>query len=96
LIRVDIAKLQFAEHEGRKLQRLVFIAELLDERGALSTAQEGIVDLALKEETLTRLTANGVKARLTLGAPPGQYRVRVVVQEAEGKLAALDRSAEIK
>jgi hypothetical protein len=54
------------------------------------------VDLALKEETLTRLTANGVKARLTLGAPPGQYRVRVVVQEAEGKLAALDQSAEIK
>jgi hypothetical protein len=41
------------------------------------------------------LSAIGVNATLTLGAPPGPYRVRVVVQEAGGKMAALNQVVDI-
>jgi hypothetical protein len=58
-------------------------------------AKEGVVDFALKNETLPRLMASGLNASLSLAAPPGSYRVRVVVQDADGKMASLNRSLEI-
>jgi VWFA-related protein len=95
VIHVDLAKLKFTQSEGRQMQKLAFIGALLDERGNMVAAKEGAMDLALKPDTLTRLTASGVNAALTLEAPAGPYRVRVVVQEAEGKMAALNQTVEI-
>jgi VWFA-related protein len=95
LIHVDIASLQFAERDGRQTQKLAFIGGLMDSSGRLVAAKEGVMEFALKKETLARLTASGVNATLTLGAPPGPYRVRVVVQEATGKMAALHQVVEI-
>jgi hypothetical protein len=53
------------------------------------------VDFALRNETLPRLLAAGLSASLALTAPPGSYRVRVVVQDADGKMASLNQSMEI-
>jgi hypothetical protein len=36
-----------------------------------------------------------VNAGLTLAAPPGSYQVRVVVQEANGQMAAISQPVEI-
>jgi len=60
IIHVDLARLQFAERDGRYLQK-----------------------------TITRLTASGVNATL------GPYRVRVVVQESNGRMAALNQKVEL-
>jgi VWFA-related protein len=96
VIHVDVGKLQFAERDGRQTQKLAFIGVLLDASGKLVTAKEGAMELALKPETLVRLTASGMNAALTLGAPPpGQYRLRVVVEETGGKMAALNQTVEI-
>ena len=53
------------------------------------------MDFALKDETLPRLTASGLNASLSLAAPPGPYRVRLVVQDADGKMASLNQTMEI-
>jgi VWFA-related protein len=95
VIHVDLAKLKFTERNGRQTQKLEFIGSLMDAQGNVITAKEGAMELALKEETLARMTANGVNAALTLGAPPGPYRVRVVVQDADGKMAALNQALQI-
>jgi len=95
LIHVDLAKLKFTERLGRQTQKLAFIGALMDASGNLVTAKEGAMELALKPESLARLQASGVNAALTLSAPPGPYRVRIVVQEAEGKMAALSQTVEI-
>jgi VWFA-related protein len=95
VIHVDIDKLDFAERDGRQIQRLAFLGALMDARGKLVTAKEGAMELALKEGNLVWLSAIGVNATLTLGAPPGPYRVRVVVQEAGGKMAALNQVVDI-
>jgi VWFA-related protein len=92
LIHVDLAKLKFTESSGRQTQKLAFIGALMDANGNLVTAKEGAMELALKPETLARMQASGVNAALTLSAPPGPYRVRIVVQDAEGKLAALSQA----
>jgi hypothetical protein len=68
---------------------------LLDEKGEMVTAKEGTMELALMPENLARMKAKGVNAELTLSAPPGPYRVRVTVQEANGKMAALNQTVVI-
>jgi hypothetical protein len=95
LIHVDLAKLKFTGSGDRQIQKLAFIGALMDANGNLVTAKEGAMELALKPESLARMQANGVNAALTLSAPPGQYRVRIVVQDADGKMAALSQSVEI-
>jgi len=94
VIHVDLAKLRFTESSGRETQKLAFIGALMDANGNVVTAKEGAMELALKKENLARMQASGVNAALTLSAPPGAYRVRIVVQEAEGKLAALSQTVE--
>jgi VWFA-related protein len=95
VIHVDLAKLRFTESLGRETQKLAFIGALMDASGNMVTAKEGEMELALKKENLARMQASGVNAALTLSAPPGAYRVRIVVQEAEGKIAALSQTVEI-
>jgi VWFA-related protein len=95
LIHVDLAKLKFTPRNGRQTQKLEFIGALVDAGGALVAAKEGAMELALKEENLARMQTTGVNASLSLSAPPGPYHVRIVVQEAEGKLAALRQNVEI-
>ena len=95
LIHVDLAALKFSQHDDRHVQKLAFIGAIFDSAGKMVAAKEGSMDFALKDETFTRLTASGVNAGLTLAAPPGSYRVRVVVADAEGKMAALNQTVEI-
>jgi len=95
VIHVDLAKLKFTENSGRQTQKLAFIGVLTDPNGNLAAAKEGAMELALKPENLARMQASGVNAVLTLSAPPGLYRIRVVVQESGGKMAALNQKVEI-
>ena len=95
LIHVDLRQLKFSASGERHIQKLMFIGELLDAGGKIVAAKEGAMDLALKDDTLARLTASGVNAGLTFAAPAGPYRVRVVVQDAEGKMAAQNQTVEM-
>jgi VWFA-related protein len=95
LIHVDLAPLKFGQRDDRHLQKLAFVGALLDSTGKMIAAKEGAMDFALKDDTLKRLTASGVNAGLTLAAAPGSYHVRVVVQDADGKLATINQSVEV-
>jgi VWFA-related protein len=95
MIHVDLAPLKFAQREGRHIQKLTFVGALLDKDGNIVAAKEGEMDLSLKKETLAKLTASGVSAGLRLSAPPGRYLARVVVQDADGKMASLNGAVEI-
>ena len=95
LIHVDLAPLKFARRDDRYVQRLNFIGALLDAGGKILAAKEGAMELALKDDTLERLTASGLNAGLTFTAPPGSYRLRVVVEDADGKMAAQNQTVTI-
>ncbi|MGH7001047.1 MAG: hypothetical protein ACREEA_06020, partial [Stellaceae bacterium] len=94
-VRVDVAKLPFLNRQGRREQQIVFIAGLFDpSHNRFVIAKRGVVDLALTEATEKRWAREGMGARITLSAPPGRYRLRVVVLEAtDGKLSSFSRPA---
>jgi hypothetical protein len=95
VMHVDLSHLRFADREDRHLQRLTFVGELVDAKGNMIAAKEGAMDFALKDDTLTRLRTSGVNATMGLNAPPGGYMVRVIVQDAEGRMAAQNQTVMI-
>ena len=95
VMHVGLGQLKFADREDRHVQKLVFIGELVDVNGHMIAAKEGAMELSLKDDTLARLRVNGVNATLGLNAPPGGYMVRVVVQDADGKMAARNETVMI-
>ena len=95
VMHVDVSRLKFAGQDGRYVQKLTFVGELVDARGNMITAKEGAMEFALKDDTLARLKTGGVNATLALNAPPGAYMVRVVVADAEGRMAAQNQTVMI-
>lgn len=87
--------MQFARRNGRHAQKLMLIGAMLNPAGEIVAAKEGAIDLSLKDKTLAKLTAEGINAWLTLSVPSGRYRLRVVVQDANGKIASQNRAVEI-
>jgi hypothetical protein len=97
VVHVDVRKLDFEIIGGRKAERLIFITALFDEKNQFLTGVEGVMDLRLKEPTLKQIIAQGLDAKMSIQAPAGSYRVRQVVQESVGgKLAAVNRTVEIR
>lgn len=96
-IHVDISKLPFQKIADRKVERLIFITALFDSQDHFVSGVQGVMDLRLKDSTLTTLSSSGVTAKLTLDAPSGQYRLRQVVQEtSSGHLNAQTQPLQIR
>jgi hypothetical protein len=96
-VHVGLSTLQFPKRADRRVQRLAIVVALLDGKGNLVTAEEGFMDLALTDATYARLSASGVNAGLALNVPPGEYRLRGVVQEqVEGKMSASAQTIQVR
>ena len=85
---IDLNRLAFRLLQGRHVQKLRFVAALLNNGGGFVAGKEGQPEFALKDASLSDLSKNGVNATLTISAPAGSYRVPMVVQEQDGKLTA--------
>jgi hypothetical protein len=86
---VDVAKLQFRRDAGRRVQELTVVAALFDPEGNFVTGKEGGISLSLKDSSYTALSTQGINCTLTLLAPTGTYRLRMVVMDtASGRLVA--------
>jgi len=97
LVHVDVHKLQFKDIGERKVERLIFITALFDEKNQFLTGVEGVMDLRLKASTLKQIAEQGLNAKMSIQAPVGSYRVRQVVQEVvDGKVAAVNRMVEVR
>lgn len=95
-LHVDVRGLTFARRSGRNLAKLRCVIAMFDTEGNHLGSLEVNVDLALKKETLERLTTTGLYQHLTLQAPSGSYKLRAVVQElTKGQMAALTQSVVI-
>lgn len=96
-VSLDIKQLRFTDRSGARTQQITFVAVLLDEQGVFVTGRESVIDMALKEGTYARLLEQGVNAVVRLEAPPGIYRLRVVVEEAgAGRLSSFTERVEVR
>ncbi|MGH9393719.1 MAG: VWA domain-containing protein, partial [Terriglobales bacterium] len=93
----DLRQIPFISKRGHHIQDLYFIAGLFDAQGQFVTGKQGEMDLELQDATWKRMLAEGLNANLSLAAPPGSYRLRVVVAEfSDGKIAAASYPATLR
>lgn len=93
---VAIHKLAFKRHDDRYVDTLVFVETLCDISGKMIAGKEAEMQLALKPDTFARLSKEGIEGTMLLGAPPGNYRLRVVVQETgRGEISATTKTVQI-
>jgi len=89
-LHVDVKNMKFDTRADRRGQKLDFLIALLGPGGAFIAGRQGQVELSLKQATFDALVANeGFNIKLNVQAPPGNYTLRGVVQDAiEGKISS--------
>lgn len=96
-IHIDANKLPFQSQGDRRVERLIFITALFDLQDHFVTGVQGIMDLRLKDETMATVSGQGLDANLSVQAPPGNYRMRQVIQEvSDGRIMAINRAVDMK
>ena len=96
VLNLDVAHLQLVNRSGMRTEQLTVIAALFDADGNFVTGKECEIDFNMKDDTFNKLSS-GTTAGLTLHAPPGKYRLRGVVREAnQGKYTASSQPVEVK
>jgi VWFA-related protein len=94
---IDVSRLNFETRHSRHDQNLTVIAALLDPAGNFVTGRQADAALTLKESSFQALSSAGLTFALSLHAPPGSYKLRVLVQEAlTGKITATSQPIEIR
>jgi len=87
--------LHFRKAEGRNDNNLTIAAALFDRNGTFVTANEKILEMRLKDQTLESKLDRGVTLKTSFDVKPGSYLVRLVVRDTEGQLAAENGAIEI-
>ena len=94
---VDLENLPFEKQKDRHAELLTFVASLFDAQGNFVTGKEAQMQLALKSGSFERFSKIGIIGAMSLEAPPGNYRLRVVVEEAvKGEISATTHNVEIR
>jgi VWFA-related protein len=93
LARVDIRNLRYRKVGDRNNDRLTIVSSVFDRNGNFLSGLEKIVELRLRDETLTKLPASGINIRSTFDLTPGSYVLRLVVRDAEGQTMAARNGA---
>lgn len=94
---VDISKLPFEKQKDRHDEKLTFVAGLFDAQGKFVAGKEAEMELALMQDSFERFAKSGITGTISLDAPPGAYRLRVVVEEAvKGEMTATTQNVQIQ
>lgn len=95
-LRVDPKSLSFQKDHGKHLDKLNLITALFTTDGKFVTGEIGVVDMSLSNNSLDALNQRGLNATVVLQATEGNYRLRVVMEDAaSGKLFATSRPESI-
>jgi VWFA-related protein len=93
---VDISKLPFGEKKDRHDEKLTFVVGLFDAQGKFVVGKEAEMDFAFKQDSYDRFSKSGITGAMSLEAPPGAYRLRVVVEEAvKDEMSATSQKVQI-
>ena len=93
LCRMDPKHIQFRKADGRNYNTLTIVSGIFDRNGNFISGFEKVMELRLKDETLTHLMTTGMSVRTNFSLNPGTYMVRLVVRDAEGQLMSAANGA---
>lgn len=95
LVHIDARRLHFSKADGRNLNKLTIVSGLFDRNGRFISANEKILDMHLKDDTLANRLGSGITLKTNFDVKPGEYLVRLVVRDAEGQISAANGAIEI-
>ncbi|HLK66146.1 MAG TPA: VWA domain-containing protein [Bryobacteraceae bacterium] len=96
-LHLDVKRLKFDTHTGRRALKLDYIISVLAPGGAFIGGRQGDIDLALKDASFDALSPAGMNVILPLQVVAGKYTLRAVVrEELEGKMSAASLPIEVK
>ncbi len=94
--KIDVRSLHFHTLDGRSRDSMVVVSALFDTEGGYVTGLKKTVNLNLGDESVVK-TDQGFTLRSEFAAKPGEYLVRFVVREAEGKaMTTLNRTLTVR
>lgn len=93
---LDLRAMHFRKEQGRNLNQLTIVTALFNQDGKYLTAKEKILNFHMLDQSLERLSRDGLDARISFDVDPGTYLVREVVRDAEGgQISGLNRTVKI-
>ncbi len=96
LARIDAKHLRYRKADGRNDDTLTVVGGVFDQNGNYIVGTQKVVDLKLRDQTLDALPEGGITVKSSLDVASGNYIVRLVVRDSEGKvMSALNSSVVI-
>jgi VWFA-related protein len=95
LVHIDAKRLHFNKAEGRNLDKLTVVFGLFDHNGHFISANQKILDMHLKDDTLANRLDSGITLKSSFDVKPGGYLVRLVVRDLGGQISAANDAIEI-
>ena len=93
LVRVDVKHIRFRKEDGRNRNDLTIVSGLFDRNGNYVTANEKILEMRLRDDTLENKLRQGINLKTNFDVKPGSYLVRLVVRDAEGQMMSAQNGA---
>ena len=93
LVRVDVQHIRFRKEDGRNRNDLTIVSGLFDRNGNYVTANERIIEMRLRDDTLENKLHQGINLKTNFDVKPGSYLVRLVVRDAEGQMMSAQNGA---
>jgi len=96
LARIDAKHLRYRKADGRNDNTLTVVGGVFDRDGNYVVGTQKVVDLKFRDQTLDALPEAGITVKTNLDVASGNYIVRLVVRDSEGKvMSALNSSVVI-
>ncbi|HEY6344075.1 MAG TPA: VWA domain-containing protein [Bryobacteraceae bacterium] len=86
--RLDAKSLRFRKAADRNNDTLTVVTGLFDRNGNYISGIERVVEMRLRDKSLEVLEDSGISVEENFSVPAGNYVVRVVVKDGEGKTTA--------
>jgi len=95
LVHIDARHLHYNRDQGRNANQLTIVSGLFDRNGKFITANEKVLEMHLKDDTLANKLDRGFTLKSNFDVKPGAYVVRLVVRDAGGQISAANGAIEI-
>lgn len=86
LVHIDVRHMQFKKADGRNLNELTIVAALFDHNDNFVSAKSNTVKMHIKDQTLDSKLNSGITLRNNFDVNPGNYLVRIVARDEQGKM----------
>jgi hypothetical protein len=93
LCRMDPKGIPFRKADGRNFNTITIVSGIFDRNGNFMSGMQKVMELRLKDATLTHLMSTGMSVRTDFSVTSGTYMVRLVVRDSEGQLMAAANGA---